>query len=238
MAGDTCLNLKLDSLKKEGLYLIFEDSTIIDLSKENIDKITEDYWKNPQIIFPSLEKKDAFLKDPICSIRKSGYFCDAIRPMFAFLGQLDKYSSFDKVTAVYRGKQENSHTISYCTMQQALKYVSILCSLYYCQAGRTYWKYYWGINPLMDGKAIAERVYLNIFFLNNGDKKTVDETIIKFKEEMEITNRFILSKIRTVVKNDSLVNSVVNALIVTDFLQMNVDEKLKKAAENPQNILL
>ncbi len=238
MPGNICLNLKLEDFKNEGLYLIFEDSTIIDLSKENIDKITEEYWKKSQIIFPSLEKKDAFVKDPICSIRKSGNFCDAIRPMIAFLGQLDKYSSYDKVTAVYKGKQENAHTISYCTMQQALKYVSILCSLYYCQVGRTYWKYYWGINPLMDGRAIAERAYLNIYFLNDGEKSVIESTIKRFKEEMRITNNFILNKIRLIVKNDSMINAIVSALIVTDFLEMNIDRGLKEAVSDPNKILL
>jgi len=34
------LNLRLSDFEKEGLYLLFPDSTTIELTKENIEKVT------------------------------------------------------------------------------------------------------------------------------------------------------------------------------------------------------
>lgn len=39
------VNLRLDDFEKEGLYLLFSDSTKLELTKENIEKVTDQYLK-------------------------------------------------------------------------------------------------------------------------------------------------------------------------------------------------
>ena len=46
------MNLSLDDFKDEGLYLIFPDLSRIVLTRNNIQKITKEYWESPEKIPP------------------------------------------------------------------------------------------------------------------------------------------------------------------------------------------
>ena len=70
---------------------------------------------------------DAFQRCSICPNKRKDDFCNAIRTVFPFLEMMDKYVSFDKVTAVYKENTTNLLHVTSTTMQKALKYVSLLC---------------------------------------------------------------------------------------------------------------
>jgi len=152
--------------------------------------------------------------------------CDAIRPTIPFLSIVDKYVSFDEVTAVFVG-EDGILRVSYTTMQEALKYVSILSLMNFCKKGKTYWRYFYGINPLMNPKEIAGRLYLNLYFANNGDKERIKEIITRFNEEIMVTSKNQVMRMNLVCKNDAFMNSFVNTQLLTMLLSMDMDKRLE-----------
>jgi len=44
---DRILDFRLSDFEREGLYLLFPDSTKLELTKENIEKVADRYWKDP-----------------------------------------------------------------------------------------------------------------------------------------------------------------------------------------------
>jgi len=61
------MNLSLSDFKDEGLYLIFPDLSRVILTRDNIQKVTKEYWENPEKISPQVKrlnlicKNDAFM---------------------------------------------------------------------------------------------------------------------------------------------------------------------------------
>jgi hypothetical protein len=167
------LNLRLSDFEKEGLYLLFSDSTMLELTKENIEKVTESYWQDPTKIPEDKRKAIDFQKCYFCPHRDKEDICDSIRPVLPFLDIFDQYVSYDEVIAVYKGNEDKLVHVKETTMQDALKYVSILSLLRYNLILQKYWKYYYGIIPIMSGKEVATRVYLNMYWLHKETLKSL-----------------------------------------------------------------
>jgi len=139
---DRIADLRLSDFEKEGLYLLFPDSTKLELTKENIEKVTDRYWQDLTKIPEDKRKAIKFQKCYFCPHKNNEDICDSIRPMLPFLDIVDRYVSYDKVMAVYKGTEEKLVHIRATTMQDALKYVSILSLLRYNLVLQKYWKYY------------------------------------------------------------------------------------------------
>ena len=90
---NTILNLRLSDFEKEGLYLLFPDSTKLELTKEHIEKVTKNYWQNPTNIPEDKRKAINFQKCYFCPHRNKEDICDSIRPVLPFLDIVDKYFS-------------------------------------------------------------------------------------------------------------------------------------------------
>jgi len=225
------MNLSLDDFKDEGLYLIFPDLSRIVLTRNNIQKITKEYWESPEKIPPQVKKAIEFQRCPFCPLKEQKDFCDALRPIVPFLEVIDKYVSFDKITAVYKGEDKNLYHIADTAMQDALKFISIMSLMLYCQIGRKYWKYYFGIMPLMGGQEMARRLYLNIYWLNKGDMEAVKKTITVFGEQIRITSGNQVKRMSLICKNDAFMNAFVNTQITTVFLSLDMGKSLDKAYE-------
>jgi hypothetical protein len=138
--------------------------------------------------------------------------CHAIPTVFPFLQDIDRFVSFDMVTAVFRGEGPSSADnvrITHTTMQRALQGVSILSLMYYCEVGRVYFKYFAGIDPLMDPMDIMERVYLNIFWDKKGDLAAVSALTARMRTEIETTVNCQLERLRLFCTNDSFVNAFI-----------------------------
>jgi len=225
------ISLQLSSHEREGLYLVFLDETRLDFTRQNIEKITEEFWKDPSKISPKTKKEIDFQRCQFCPLKEKGDFCDALRPIIPFLELVDKYTSIDEVVAIYKDRQEIYH-ISDTTMQEALKYVSILSLTQYCQAGHKYWKYYSGITPLMDPKNMAYRLYLNIYWLHRGNQEEVNSVAYKFTEEIRITSSNQVKRLSMICKNDAFLNAFVNTQLATEFLSMDIEKNLAKSFED------
>jgi hypothetical protein len=128
---DRILDLKLSDFEKGGLYLLFPDSTRLELTKENIEKVTDRYWQDLTKIPQEKRKAIEFQKCYFCPHKNEEDICDSIRPMLPFLDIVDQYVSYDKVIAVYKGNEDHLVHVRATSMQDALKYVSILSLLRY-----------------------------------------------------------------------------------------------------------
>ena len=222
------VNLQLSDYEQKGLYLIFPDSSRLVLTRENIERVTEEFWKDPARIPPKIKETSDFKLCPICPFRGEG-LCFAIRPILPFLEAVDKYVSYNKVTAVYKGEEKQLYHISDTTMQDALKYVSILSLTHYCQTGRKYWKYFFGVIPLMGAQGVATRLYLNIYWLHKGKIEEIENFISKFNEEIRITSENQVKRLNLICKNDAFMNAFVSTQVTTEFLTMDIEKILEAA---------
>jgi hypothetical protein len=228
---DRILDLRLSDFDKEGLYLLFPDSTRLELTKENIEKVTDRYWQDITKIPEDKRKAIEFQKCYFCPHKNEEDICDSIRPMLPFLDIVDQYVSYDKVIAVYKGNEEKLVHIRATTMQDALKYVSILSLLRYNLVLQKYWKYYYGIIPIMGGREVATRVYLNMYWLHKGNIEEIKEVIKRFGEELRVSSTNQVKRLNLVCKNDAFVNAFVNTQLVTQFL-VNIEGILTKSFDD------
>jgi len=225
------INFDLNDFEQEGLYLIFPDLSRVVLTRERIQKVTKEYWEDPEKIPPQVKKAIEFQRCPFCPLKGQKDFCDALRPILPFLEVVDKYVSFDKVTAVYKDENKDLFYVADTTMQEALKFISIMSLMQYCQIGRKYWKYYLGITPLVGGKETAQRLYLNIYWLNKGDMEAVKKTIAIFDEQIRITADNQVKRMNLICKNDAFMNAFVNTQAAAVFLNMDIEKSLIKAID-------
>ena len=108
-------------------------------------------------------------------------------------------------------------------MQDALKYISVIGMIDYCQVGKKFKKYYSGIIPIMSPKEVAARIYLNIYWLKKGVKKDIDEAIADFKEKLTMMNKNQIKRLGTICENDAFINAYVNTQFSSVFLTMDID---------------
>jgi hypothetical protein len=141
---------------------------------------------------------------------------------------VDQYVSYDKIIAVYKGSEERLVHIRATTMQDALKYVSILSLLRYNLVLQKYWKYYYGIIPIMGGREVATRVYLNMYWLHKGNLEEMKEMLRRFGEELRVSSTNQVKRLNLVCKNDAFVNAFVNTQLVTQVL-INMEDILTKS---------
>jgi hypothetical protein len=231
MMEDRILDLRLGDFEKEGLYLLFPDSTRLELTKENIEKVTDRYWQDPTKIPEDKRKAVEFQKCYFCPHKNEEDICDSIRPMLPFLDIVDQYVSYDKIIAVYKGSEDKLVHVKATSMQDALKYVSILSLLRYNLVLQKYWKYYYGIIPIMGGREVATRVYLNMYWLHRGNLEEIKEVIKRFGEELRVSSTNQVKRLNLVCKNDAFVNAFVNTQLVTQFLA-NIEGILTKSFDD------
>jgi len=231
MNEDKIINLKLSDYPQRGLCLILKDSTKVTFTREHIEKTAEEYWNNPDKIPPKVKSAIEFERCPFCYLKGKDDFCDAIRPILPFLEIVDKYVSFDEVVAIYKEDDSKSFHIADTTMQEGLKYVSLISLMHYCQIGRAYWKYYMGIMPLKGGKEAAIRMYLNIYQLHKGNNEEIDKLIATFIGQLRVTSQNQVKRMNLICRNDAFMNAFVNTQIATEFLSMGIDKATAKAFE-------
>lgn len=224
---ENTVSLKLGEYDKPGLYLIFEDSTRLAITRENVEKITQEYWMDPDKIPQNVKKAVSFQRCLICPL-KDNDICDALRPTLPLLSVMDKYKSFSKVTAIFIGDDKNLIHIADTTLQRALRYISCLSLMSYCQIGREYWRYYVGIIPMMKTHEIANRIYLNIYWSHGGNENLVHNIISKFSDEITATTQNQVKRLRLICKHDAFLNAFVLTHLVTDVLDEFRDKKLRE----------
>ena len=229
------IHLQLGKYSQPGLYLDFHDGTRLELTLENLNRITQDYWSDPGKIPQNVKSAVEFRRCKHCGLKGRGTFCNALRPILPLMEVIDNYNSFDSTTALYKGNDENLFFVSDTTMQRALNYVSNLSLISYCQVGKKFRKYFFGIMPLMETEEIANNLYLNIYWMSQGDPKTVDEVISSLYEEITRSSQNQLTRLRLISKNDAFINAFILTHLLANMLHENRDSSLKtKLAEYEQ----
>ena len=226
--NDKTIRLRLKDYAQKGLYLVFDDSSQLALTMENIKKTTDEYWNNPAKIPPAVKKAVEFQRCPFCP-KGRGDFCDALRPILPLLDIVDRYMSYDKVTAIYKGDDQDLIHVAETTIQGALKYLSIISLMQYCQVGRKYWKYYAGIMPLTEVEESSLRMYLNIYWNLKGDQEEIHRLIAQFSEQIRITSENQVKRLAAICKKDGFVNAFVNAQMAIEFLSLDIEQRLSIA---------
>ena len=226
------INVRLSNDEQPGLYLTLKDSTRLVLTRENIEKVTMEYWANPDKIPPDVRKAVEFQRCAFCPLKGTEDFCDALRPILPLLDVVDKYNSFDAVTATFKGDEAGLCHVSSTTMQRALTYISNLSLIGYCQVGRKYRKYFSGIVPIMETKEIANRLYLNMYWIHKGNRETVDQLVSKLNEEVTITTRNQMNRLRLICKNDAFLNAFVLTHLIAEVLFEYKDTRLRERLES------
>lgn len=220
------INIDVNEFDKEGLYLVFPDSTRIILTREHIQRITKEYWANPKKIPSNVKAAIEFQRCPFCYLKGNNDFCDALRPILPLLDIIDKFVSFDEITAIYKRDESSLYYSAITTMQDALRFISIISLMQYCQIGKSYWKYYFGIIPLTGGHEMANRMYKNIYFLNKGDAEKVKKIIETFHEQLTIMSANQVKRLNLICKNDAFMNAFVNTQTISTFLSMDIENHL------------
>lgn len=217
------INLQFSNYEQEGLYLHFEDSSSLVLTSEVIEQNVEKFWGDPTKILPEVKESDEFLRCSICPGRNEAGLCDGLGPILPFLEYVDKYNSFDKVVAIYRGKDKEVLNVATTTMQTALSYVAIQSLFYYCLKSREYWRYYVGVVPLSGLEMTVARIYLNIYWLHKGNEEETGKAISKFQEDLKLTTKNQVKRLNLICNNDAFINAFVGAQVTTEFLSMDID---------------
>ena len=214
-----------------GLYLTFGDSTQLALTRENVEKITEAYWMDPNKIPPEVKNAIEFQRCDFCPLKEEGDFCDALRPILPLLDIIDKYNSFDEVTAIYKGEDTEVCHVAYTTMQRALRYISNLSLMEYCRSGKRFYKYFNGIIPIAGIEEIVNRLYLNIYWIHKGHEADIDKLISQLRNDMDIATHNQLRRLRLICKNDAFLNAFVLTHMIPDVLYESKDKSLREQLE-------
>jgi hypothetical protein len=225
---DEMPNRGRDIHKNEGMYLHFSDNSFLDLSKDHVRNLADEYWNNPLKLPPHIRENNAFKTCAVCPFVGQDVFCSAMKPLLPFLEQMDSFNSYDKVTAVYV-KQEGFEYVSETTMQGALQYVTNMAIFEYCEHAKQYRTYFQGIEPLMDMGEAVSRLYLNIYWLNEGDQEKVIKIIDEMRHVATITSKNCVKRLNLICKSDAFVNAYVRTYYFADMLRIKVVNGLLEA---------
>lgn len=222
------MEIDFTKYKDKGIYIICEDKTEIDLTRDNITEKTRSFWSDPDKLPDGVKSAAGFKRCSICPKRDDPEFCDALRPVIPFLDVVGKYVSVDKVTAIYVGEDSNLYNIADTTMQYALQYVTILGLVDYCALGGKYKRYYYGIMPLDSGDEVAKRLFLNIFWFLDGNKDEVKKEITRFNDELRIIASNQVRRLGLICSKDAFNNAFIDMHVATDILNFEIDKYLNK----------
>lgn len=223
------LSQSFSEFHQKGLYLIFGDSTVLPLTENNVADVTKRFWEDPSRISPEVRKHADFHPCTICPEAGNDVMCYTLRPVLPFLEDIDRYFSYDRVIAVYRGDEDQILHIAETDMQNALHYICILSFLSYCRVGRRYRKYYHGVIPIMSFAQAVEKIYLNVYWLHKGNKAEISKFLQQFQHDISITSENAIKRLGLICQKDALVNAFYNMRVAVDFLAMEMDNVLSNA---------
>ncbi len=214
--------LDMDRYQEEGLYIVTENGKEIRMTWETIDKESERLLQEIAVSKNEDFKRILLTTCTICTLPNG--LCYALRCILPFLTKIDEFRSYDKVTALFMGKDGVLH-VSHTTMQNALQYISILSFIVYCKAGQKYASFFEGINPLMSTSRISRELFLRIYKHCKGDHGKMVEFIGKFQKDVDLLLGNLMERVKQVCKNDAIVNALHKMHIITGFLGMQLDSK-------------
>jgi len=199
-----------DGFQQPGLYLLLSGGKRIVLTRERVKTFARNFECNLDRIPADIRSAVAFHACEVCPERKRMTFCHALPATLAFIDELNGFKSYDQVGAVYRGEEGELVCVPETTMQEALQFVTLLSLMYYCEVGKKYWKFFVGVNPLMDRAELINRVHLNIHRHCEGDSAKIERLMQAFADEVTCTCECQVKRLGLICKSDALLNAFVN----------------------------
>lgn len=144
-------------------------------------------------------------------------------PTLPFFDDIDRYVSYDRVTAVYRDSEEATLIVSETTMANALQFVTILSLTSYCEVGKAYEPFFKGVNPLMPLDKIGKAVFQNIYLAAKGNIKQAQKMVTKMSEEILHVAQCQTKRLRLISNRDAFLNAYVNTELITHFVSNELD---------------
>lgn len=218
---------KLDDFKKGVLYLVFPDRKRIEFSSENIRTFAKKYLDSPDHVPDNVRKAVDFQRCSVCPYLHEAGYCHALFPTLSIFDVIDNYPSYEKVQAYYLDPLSNCLFSKDTSLQDALQYVSILSLVNYCELGRRYHDYFFMVNPLMRSSDIATRIFLNAFWIFDGDKERTITELKKFIDEFRVTIMCQVNRMRLICKNDAFLNAFAMTHVLTDLIKLDMIELVK-----------
>lgn len=210
-----------------GLYLIFPNGDQIDLTRRKIEQVTDSYLADARLIPPSVKAAADYALCSLCPEHGRAHICHAIMPVLPFVQRFESYMSFDTVTAVYRENEQPMLAVAEIPMQQALQFITILSLTQYCETGRSYARYFQGVNPLMPSERIAEEVFNNMYVQHRGDLTAVRTEVAHMQEEIRHTSACQIRRLKLITRSDALTNAFVSAHVISLFIFLTIEDRIK-----------
>jgi hypothetical protein len=184
------VNLSLSEYSQKGLYLIFPDSNRLAITEEIVEQFAAQFLEDETKVPACAKKAVEFQSCSICPMKHCGEFCHALLPWLPIVDIVDQYVSYERVRAVFKGDTAETWYVSDRPVQEAIQYVCHLSLMHYCDVGKKYRKYFWGIMPLMEPEEIAQ------------------------------TTRCQVERLRLICKNDAFMNAFTHAHAVIELLSL------------------
>jgi len=220
------MKIDINCYSLEGMYLYFTDGELLDLSKESVRRLSDEYWNNPTKLPPHIRQNDAFKTCSVCPFKGQNVFCSAMKPLLPFLEKLERFNSYDSVTAVYMQKEGLAHVCE-TNMQNALQYVTNMAIFEYCEDAKQYHIYFKGIEPFTGMKQTLSRLFLNIYWLNGGDAKKMHTAIEEIRHTVTVTSKNCVERLNLMCKSDAFINAYVKTHILSEMLGVNIEDTLE-----------
>lgn len=208
------------TFSQAGLYLLFPDGNRLDLTEEIIHRTTRSFLDDPVRLPPEARAAAEYQPCEICPKRETAEICHAIMAFLPFVDQIDRYLSYDSVTAVFRAQESNILHVRETTMQEALKYLSMLSLMHYCEVGRKYFPFFQGVNPLNTPEEMARCVFCNLHVNFGGDLEEMRQFVQQMQDEIAVTTRCQMDRLRLICRHDVFANSLVNFQMTAQWLDI------------------
>lgn len=221
--------IEISTFPEPGLYLLWPDGGRLDLTRARIEACTRAMLDDPTKIPPQVKAATAYRACDICPQRDTAEICHSIMTALPFMADIDRYMSYDRVVAVYRETDSDVLQVIETSMQEALKFVSILSLTHYCEVGRKFGPYFEGVNPLMPPPALAAAVYRNVVLVSHGDVAEIRRTIETMQDELLQTARCQMARLQLISQRDAFLNAFVATHTTTQLLFEQLQQHLARA---------
>ncbi|MBU1726247.1 MAG: hypothetical protein KJ880_01260 [Candidatus Omnitrophica bacterium] len=221
------MEIKTDAYKREGMYLHLADGDFFDFSRENIQKLADEYWNDPSKLPPRVRENEYFKTCTVCPYKGQDVFCSAMKPLLPFLDKMEKFSSFDRVTAVYVRHEGLIH-VAETAMQDALQYVTNMSIFEYCENAKQFRLYFRSVMPFMGLNEAAAITFLNIYWLNAGDREKVNSAARKMVSDITQTTSSCVKRLNLMCDSDAFMNAYVKTQIFAQVLTLNMNSVLQE----------
>ncbi len=202
---------------EEGMYLHCQDGTFFDFSVTHISRMAAALWNDPAKLSPEIRQNELFKTCAVCPYRGQDVLCSAIKPLLPFLENVERFKSCDRATVVYRDARGVVSSQD-ADMQKALQYLTDMSVFQYCEDMKGYKKYFTGIRPLLSTQDNVQRLLLNVFWCNQGDKEAAKQAMAEVQQAIDVITKNCVNRLHLMCHSDAFKNAYINTHIIGELI--------------------